>query len=383
MSLVMVVEDEQVLRESMVRSLRRLPGVEVVEASRYSDARRLMVEERPALLVSDLSLPDASALGLLAELDAAALDIPVIFITAYFGRFRDQIPRRQGVEVFEKPLPMNTLREVVLQQIEASRHRLRPPFSLPEYLQMAGLGRHSVMIRATREGLSQGWIRMVKGELWSARCGALRGEPAVCGLTFMQDARIDVEHLEGEPGPREVHAPVEAVLLEAFRILDEAHRDQRTGLDGVLAVLDASDEDAFSFSTLPPPPLGIEHEDRTPETPAVASGLRRGEREPSSGLRRGEREASSGLRSAEPRSNRRKRMTAGELLDFAQLPSPLQPPARPELTFDDLLDEGREAVFMRDYARAWMAFEAAARLNPHHPGVRTNLERLAQMRRRA
>ena len=46
---------------------------------------------------------------------------------------------------------------------------------------------------------------------------------------------------------------------------------------------------------------------------------------------------------------------------------------------DTLVDDGIEAVLAQDHARARKLFQAAAAIDPEHPVVRTNLQRLAQL----
>ena len=53
----------------MARGLARLPQVEVIDASLFGDAVRLLDAERPDLIVSDLDLPDGSGVEILNVLD--------------------------------------------------------------------------------------------------------------------------------------------------------------------------------------------------------------------------------------------------------------------------------------------------------------------------
>ncbi|MCA9526973.1 MAG: response regulator [Myxococcales bacterium] len=361
MSLVMVVEDEQMLRDSMVRSLRRLPGVEVVEAGRFSEARALMVEERPALVVSDVSLPDESGVGLLAELDRSNLHIPVIFVTAYLGRFRDRIPDRPGVEVFEKPLPMAVLREKVMQQLESSREHRRAPFTVAEYLQMAGIGRHSMTIRLVCAGECTGWLRIFRGQLWAARHGDLRGEEAVTELAFAADCSVEVEALAGEAGPREIHRSIDAVLLDACRRHDERLREQ-PDLDELLAALEASEVADFAVEATPPPP-GFVLDDSLPPFSA---------RPPAATMQPGPGDSIELLEYNE--------VEVVEVVE-EEVAAEVEEIAPPDDGFNALMDEGLDALLARDYALAWRAFDEARRLRPEHPVVRANLTRLQQLGR--
>lgn len=229
MSLVMLIEDEPVLRSSMARGLARLPNVEVIDASLFRDAVRLLDAERPDLIVSDLDLPDGSGVEILNVLDAIGLRVPVIFVTAYLGSFRGQLPNRSDVEVYEKPLPLVRLREVVMRHLDVEQGALGhdSPFSLADYLQLACMGRHSVVLDVAQRGDPVGRIVVVRGQVWSASAGRESGEEAVATLAFgTSGASTQVRRLVGEPGARDVQRPWQHILLNAARVHDEAVREQ-------------------------------------------------------------------------------------------------------------------------------------------------------------
>ena len=78
MQTVLVVEDEQDIREALRRYLERA-GLSVLTASTGAEALRLIETIRPDLLLLDLGLPDIDGMDVLAS---AVPDIPVIVLTA-------------------------------------------------------------------------------------------------------------------------------------------------------------------------------------------------------------------------------------------------------------------------------------------------------------
>lgn len=377
MSLVMVVEDEAMLRASMVRSLKRLPGVEVVAASSYAEAREKMLDEWPALLVSDISLPDGSAVGLLAETEAAGLQIPVIFITAYLGRFRDQIPQRDDVEVHEKPVRMRALREWVLQRLNATLDHRRPPFSVTEYLQLASLGNHSAVVRVARDGAQLGWVRLVKGAPWSARAGTLRGLPALQALAFAPEVRVEVDALLGPPGERELRGSLDAILLDAFRIRDDAVRDGKPDPFDTFQPRPLPEPQPRNSEPIPPPRLSgpiPPLRNSAPIPPPRVSGPVPPPRvsEPIPPLR------------SKPLPPLRSKP-----LPPPRISGPIPPlPGRDgasrssgldEIRFERAMELGLDALLSRDYSAAWLQFTRAEAARPGHPVVRANLARIRQL----
>ena len=80
MSTVLVVDDEPIVREVVVRYLRR-EGYETLEAADGIRARELLERADPSLVVLDLMLPGADGLELCRWIRARS-DLPVIMLTA-------------------------------------------------------------------------------------------------------------------------------------------------------------------------------------------------------------------------------------------------------------------------------------------------------------
>jgi two-component system phosphate regulon response regulator PhoB len=80
---ILIVEDEQPIREMIAFGLRR-SGFEVREAADVSSARASIADRRPDLVLIDWMLPDMSGLELTRALkrDKETQDVPVIMLTA-------------------------------------------------------------------------------------------------------------------------------------------------------------------------------------------------------------------------------------------------------------------------------------------------------------
>src|SRR5690606_41935295 len=80
---ILVVEDEQPIREMLAFNLRR-SGYEVIEAGDGRAARAAIADAFPDLVLMDWMLPDVSGLELTRQLkrDADTAEIPIIMLTA-------------------------------------------------------------------------------------------------------------------------------------------------------------------------------------------------------------------------------------------------------------------------------------------------------------
>ncbi|MET0391095.1 MAG: response regulator transcription factor [Polyangiales bacterium] len=79
---LLVIDDDAELRDLLVRSLTR-DGHVVKACASVTTGRRILAEDRPDLVVLDLSLPDGNGIELCRELREASNPIPVLVLTAH------------------------------------------------------------------------------------------------------------------------------------------------------------------------------------------------------------------------------------------------------------------------------------------------------------
>jgi CheY-like chemotaxis protein len=222
---VLVVEDEPLLLQSVVTGLSRLPGVEVVGASSVGAALVEIQARAPAIVISDIDLPDRSGIELLGELGARGLKPHVVFVSAYVKAYRAQIPPHAGVEVLEKPVSLEQLRQVVNQWL-GQPVSSSSPFGVADYLQLASLGKHSVMLDIG--GAVTGRITVVEGQAWAASDLQGEGMAAFRRLALAREVLVQCQTLMGEPGSRSLSGSCESLLLECARLADEAEHGRQT-----------------------------------------------------------------------------------------------------------------------------------------------------------
>jgi CheY-like chemotaxis protein len=78
---VLLVEDDKPLRVTLVATLRA-EDYAVVEVGSLAEARGMLAEKKPNLIILDLGLPDGDGMKLLAQLRASGDLVPVIVLTA-------------------------------------------------------------------------------------------------------------------------------------------------------------------------------------------------------------------------------------------------------------------------------------------------------------
>jgi cobalt-zinc-cadmium efflux system membrane fusion protein len=110
---VLLVDDDTVLSQVLQRVLTR-QGYKVVEAGSVADALRAAAEHQPNLALIDLCLPDGDGVDLARQLEKAVGPLPLILMTAYPLRLRDQPELAKGfANILTKPLNLEELRQTM------------------------------------------------------------------------------------------------------------------------------------------------------------------------------------------------------------------------------------------------------------------------------
>lgn len=228
MAEVLIIEDEPVLRSSMAKGLSRMPGVTVAEAGTVGEAVAVLDASPPRLILSDIDLPDRSGLEILGEIGKRSLRIPVVFISAYLKAYSAQIPRHADVDVREKPVGLEELRNIVAQKLGAAAPAEdAEPFNVADFVQLACLGQRSVVVQVAEAGANTGSIVVHRGEAWAARDGRGTGQEAFYRLAMDPNVSATCRTLKEAPGDRNLFDPWEMLLLDAARLADETAAGMR------------------------------------------------------------------------------------------------------------------------------------------------------------
>jgi cobalt-zinc-cadmium efflux system membrane fusion protein len=110
---ILLVDDDPVLSQVLHRVLVR-QGYQVVDAGTIADALAQARQQRPSLGLIDLCLPDGDGVELARQLEKEIGPLPLILMTAYPLRLRDQPELAQGfAQVLTKPLNLEELRHTI------------------------------------------------------------------------------------------------------------------------------------------------------------------------------------------------------------------------------------------------------------------------------
>jgi DNA-binding NtrC family response regulator len=118
---ILIVEDKDSLRTMLRHALER-QGHAVIEARDQPEAVKTLQQSQPALVLSDLRLPDGDGFGVLRASKEIDPDVPVIVMTAY-GSIEDAVTamKEGALDFLAKPVDPDHLLLLVSRALEQRR----------------------------------------------------------------------------------------------------------------------------------------------------------------------------------------------------------------------------------------------------------------------
>ncbi|MFT3710900.1 MAG: response regulator [Archangium sp.] len=219
-----MVDDEAELVGATVSMLSREVGGERVRGS--TDPREVaswIERERPAVLITDVRMPHVNGLELVTKLHQKWGAVPVVVITAYPTAQVDSDARAGRFAYLPKPFTFQGLREALIRVC-------KPPapsaFSgaiavnmLGEVVQLYGLANRTGTLRIdSPQGLGE--IDFDSGRVVDAHAPELRGVNAFNAILSWTSGHF--AWVPGSPLEHTIHLGLSELLLEAYRLRDEA-----------------------------------------------------------------------------------------------------------------------------------------------------------------
>jgi CheY-like chemotaxis protein len=132
MAVVVVAEDDDDIREVTVRALRRA-GHTVTAVANGAEAWRLVAEQRPDVVVSDIDMPVMSGLELCLAIrgDARLRDLPVVFVSGSLTSGDHRPVQAQATAMLHKPFVPRELLACVDKAVQSGHQQGQQPFTCP------------------------------------------------------------------------------------------------------------------------------------------------------------------------------------------------------------------------------------------------------------
>ncbi len=188
---VIVAESDAALRDLETKILQSLRGARVLSFGQAGEAGEALRGEMPAVLIADLGLPGISGIELIVRARREWPKMPVIVTTSKRSRLQIELARFSFADIWEKPFPLQDLRERVRSILASGGVSAFPPFDVVDYLQMASFGHQDLILEF---GLADGQgatVEVSDGEVCSCRLGGLRGDAAMQAVLAARPVKVD------------------------------------------------------------------------------------------------------------------------------------------------------------------------------------------------
>jgi CheY-like chemotaxis protein len=111
---VLVVDDNQSVRELTKTIIEREFSLEVYEATNGKEAFYLLQERKYDLLITDIHMPEMNGVELIDQLRTLGSSIPIIVVSGMLNlQTRDFLSSIKSIHVIEKPFPVKNLVEAI------------------------------------------------------------------------------------------------------------------------------------------------------------------------------------------------------------------------------------------------------------------------------
>ncbi|MBM4782737.1 MAG: response regulator [Archangiaceae bacterium] len=220
---IWMVDDEAELVGATVAMLSRDAGDEVRGSTDPREVAMWIEQTRPAVLITDVRMPHLSGLELVTRLHRRWGPVPVIIITAFPTAQVDTDVRAGRFAYLPKPFTFQVLREAVLrvtQQPASSAFSGAIAVSmLGEVVQLYGLANRSGVLRVESPS-GVGEIHFDAGRVVDAVAPQQRGVEAFNTILGWSSGQFS--WLVAVPTEHTIHLGLSELLLEAYRVRDEA-----------------------------------------------------------------------------------------------------------------------------------------------------------------
>ena len=118
--LTLIVDDEPDIRELLEMTLNRM-DIETLCAENIDEAKRLLVQHKIALCLTDMRLPDGNGLDLVDFIQKSKLSMPVAVITAHGSMdIAIKAMKKGAFDFLSKPVDLSVLRSLVNNALKIS-----------------------------------------------------------------------------------------------------------------------------------------------------------------------------------------------------------------------------------------------------------------------
>jgi CheY-like chemotaxis protein len=267
---ILVAEDDLTTRLLYLRALAGLEDVHIVAVSSVAEAIEVASAVSVELVILDLHFPDGNGSEVLQVFEQHEVYPQVLVASSFIDELDPHGWHPGYIDLVPKPIDAQTLRSKVVEKLATPARQ--QPFSPAEYVQLACLGGHSLVLEVVGDE-GKGHITIDRGVVWAAYWEDLTGMTAFQQAVSSHHARVKVRGPYPQLGPRQLAGGWQELLIEAARQEDEAGLGLQTLRPNELDFSDLFKPDSIH----PPPPVSGPQATPATKTPVeelVSLGVR-------------------------------------------------------------------------------------------------------------
>ena len=226
MSSLLLVDDDNFVRSALSRALNRTGGFTVIHAEHGRHALELLTTQHVDAILTDLQMPVMDGLTLLAELFEREVRLPVAVMTGQpiHAELRQRLQDYGIAAVFSKPVDVVSLADELQRVLDPRAVGRITGITLFGLLQLLEVERKSglVVVKAAQR---EGRLYFDEGAFVHAHTRHLDGLEATYEILGWPDPSVEIFY-KRRARERTVREPLQHVLMEAARLLDESARSR-------------------------------------------------------------------------------------------------------------------------------------------------------------
>src|ERR1700752_2508590 len=236
MSNLLLVDDDPFVRGALSRALNRAGGFTVIAAEHGRHALELLATEHVDAILTDLQMPVMDGLTLLTELFEKGIRLPVAVMTGQQinADLRHRLQTYGIAAVFTKPVEVVLLADELQRVLDPKAVGRIAGITLFGLLQLLEVEKKSglVLVAASQR---EGRLYFDEGTFVHAHPRLLDGLDAAYEILGWPDPAVEIFY-KRRGRKRTVREPLQHVLMEAARLLDESARSSAAPQRAVPAV---------------------------------------------------------------------------------------------------------------------------------------------------
>ena len=222
MSNLLLVDDDDFVRSALSRALNRTGGFTVIPAEHGRHALELLATHPVDAILTDLQMPVMDGLTLLAELFEQGIQLPIAVMTGQqiHKDLRQRLQTYGIAAVFSKPVDVVSLADELQRVLDPRAVGRITGITLFGLLQLLEVERKSGLV-VVKAGQREGRLYFDEGALVHAHTRVLDGLEAAYEILSWPDPTAEIFY-KRRARERTVREPLQHVLMEAARLLDES-----------------------------------------------------------------------------------------------------------------------------------------------------------------